>query len=49
MTAPISAAGTVTQTFSNGKKILVLATMADPMSAGMTMVTMTESADPLAK
>lgn len=49
MTAPISAAGTVTQTFSGGKKILVLATMADPMSAGMTLVTMTESADPLAK
>lgn len=49
MTAPISAAGTVTQTFSGGKKILVLATMADPMSAGMTLVTMTESADPLAQ
>jgi len=48
MTAPISAAGTVTQTFSGGKKILVLATMADPMTAGMTLVTMTESADPLA-
>jgi len=49
MTAPVSAAGTVTQTFSAGKKILVLAAMADPMSAGMTMVTMTESADPLAQ
>ena len=49
MTAPVSAAGTVTQTFSGGKKILVLATMADPMAAGMTLVTMTESADPLAK
>lgn len=48
MTAPVEAMGTVTQTFSAGGKILVLTATADPINAGQTMVTMTESADPMA-
>lgn len=48
MTAPVEAMGTVTQTFSSGGKILVLTATADPINAGQTMVTMTESDDPMA-
>jgi uncharacterized lipoprotein YajG len=48
MTAPVEAMGTVTQTFSAGGKILVLTATADPINAGQTMVTMTESDDPMA-
>jgi hypothetical protein len=48
MTAPVKAMGNVTQTFSAGGKILVIAVTADPLHEGYQMVSMTESADPLA-
>ena len=49
MTDPIKAAGTITQTFTLGKKILSLSVTTDPVNAGMSNVSMTQADNPMAQ